>query len=158
MQIRAFDVCKDETCFVQTSPPRPHSIWFLFQRHIQREQPRGIRFLFSCGSKAELQPRQPHFFYVSRSHTAPHTAPHTHTVDMTPPNTSSAHCKGRYLHNTHTRDEHHAVSGIRTRVSSTLGVAYLRVKLHGHQDRHRVLDDEIRRPLCLSPLGWQYSK
>ena len=98
------------------------------------------------------------FLDHTQLHTQLHTHTHTHTVDMTPPNTSSAHCKGRYLHNTHTRDEHHAVSGIRTRVSSTLGVAYLRVKLHGHQDRHRVLDDEIRRPLCLSPLGWQYSK
>jgi hypothetical protein len=62
---------------------------------------------------------------------------HTHTLGRTPLNELSAHCRGRYLHNTQQPQEMniHALSGIRTCDPSNQAASYIRLRPHDHRDR-----------------------
>ena len=104
------------------------------------EQPSDICFLSFCGAKIGLQPRHLQFLCFYITHSSTHT--HTHTqsqYDSSKHVISPSQTPLPTQHTAHKRDEYHAVSGTRTHVPSNGGVAYLRVKLHGHGDRHRIV-------------------
>jgi hypothetical protein len=101
-----------------------------------------LRRLPSCGSTAQLVPRQPHCWnvYVTHKHTRTHRAGRTSLNDW------SSRPKGHYLH--HSKQTQHtetySPTGILTcNPSSNEAAADLRLSQHGHMDCHISLTRNI---------------
>jgi hypothetical protein len=137
VQRKVFDICKDETYFVEISPT--HSLYVVPLSAPRPRESNPIPCVFFLPVTLKLNSnRGSLIFYVSRSHTIPHT--HTHNRNDSSKHAISPSQMPLPTHyTTHTRDEYHAVSGIRTRVPSNRGVAYLHVKLHDNRDRRKIL-------------------